>query len=252
MTRVLIGCLIACTLTPAWALFEDNDARKAIIELRGKVERQDIDFANRLRVLEAQVDQIKAAASGQLALQQEIESLRGEIARLRGQLEEQANELSKAQRMQRDQFANVDSRIKTVEPVSVEIDGRTVSVERAEQRMFEAALNEFRTGDFPGAERAFGQFVLQYPDSPYAAEGAFWLGSSQYANKKYAEAIATQSALVDKFPDSGRAPDALINRALAEIELGRKKAARQTFELVQERYPGTTAAQTAKDRAKDL
>ncbi len=252
MTRWLLALVLTASVTPAWALFEDNEARRAILELRSRMERQEIDVANRMRNLEATVDQVRAAMGGQLALQQEIERLRAEIARLRGQLEEQANELSKTQRAQRDQFANVDSRIKLVEPVQVQIDGENVMVERGEQRMFEAALNEFRGGDFEGAERAFEQFRLQFPESAYSPEAMFWLGSSQFALKKYKDSIATQAELVDSYPNSGRAADALLNKGFAEIELKQTKAARKSFELVQERYPGSSAAATAAKRAAAL
>lgn len=252
MNKLLAALLIALAAAPAQALFDDNEARRAILDLRQRFERQDTDLSNRLRALESRVNQIQATASGQLALQQEIESLRGELARLRGQLEEQGNTVARLQREQKAQFANVDSRIKTVEPVTVEINGQTVQVERTEQRLFDAALNEFRGGDFAAAERGFEQFRQLFPDSPYGVEAMFWLGSSQYALKKYKEAVATQAALVDRFADNPRAADALLNKGFAEIELGRKESARKSFELVQQRYPGTTAAQSAAQRVGTL
>ncbi|MGB7184285.1 MAG: tol-pal system protein YbgF [Burkholderiaceae bacterium] len=247
--KTLIACVLAVQLSSAWALFEDSDARKAILDLRAKLERLDIDFTNRLRSLEAKVDQIQQRAGGQLALQQDLERLRQEVAALRGQLEEQSNELSKTQQKQRTQFERVDSRIRLVEPVQVQIDGQTVSVERAEQRMYEAALNEFRQGNFDAAERALDAFLIQYPESPYAPEATFWLGSSQYALKKYKLAVQTQSRVVDSFPSSGRAPDALLNKGFAELELNRRTAAKRTFKEVQERYPDSSAARTAEARA---
>ena len=248
MTKTLIAALVALHLTPAWALFEDNDARKAIIDLRGRIERLDIDFANRLRALEAKVDQMQQRAGGQLALQQELDQLRSEVASLRGQLEEQTNALSTAQRQTQSQIAEVDSRVKLVEPVEVEIDGQYVSVERAEQRMYESSLDEFRQGNFQNAERALDQFLFQYPKSAYSAEATFWLGSSQYALKKYKSAVTTQSRLVDLYPSSGRAPDALLNKGFAQLELKRRKAARRTFKEVTQRYPNTSAARTAEAR----
>ena len=250
MAKTLIAALLALNLSSAWALFEDDEARKAILDLRARIERLDIDFANRLRALEAKVNQMQQRAGGQLALQQEIESLRAEVAALRGQLEEQSNELAMTQRDQRTQFENVDSRIRLVEPVQVQIDGQTVAVERAEQRMYEAAITEFRQGNFEDAERALDAFLLQYPESPYAPEATFWLGSSQYALKKYKLAVQTQSRVVEAYPDSGRAPDALLNKGFAELELKRRKSARRTFRLVQERYPDSAAARTAEARSK--
>lgn len=248
MVKPLIAALLALNLSSAWALFEDNEARQAILDLRARIERLDIDFANRLRALEAKVNQMQQQAGGQLALQQEIEGLRAEVAALRGQLEEQSNELAITQRKQRSQFESVDSRIRLVEPVQVQIDGQTVAVERAEQRMYEAALNEFRQGNFEDAERALDAFLLQYPESPYAPEATFWLGSSQYAQKKYKLAVQTQSRVVEAYPDSGRAPDALLNKGFAELELKRRKAAQQTFREVQQRYPDSAAARTAEAR----
>lgn len=249
IAKTLIAALLALNLTSAWALFEDDEARKAILDLRGRIDRLDIDFANRLRALEVKVNQMQQRAGGQLALQQEIENLRAEVAALRGQLEEQSNALAITQRKQRTQFENVDSRIRLVEPVQVQIDGQTVAVERAEQRMYEAAIGEFRQGNFEDAERALDAFLLQYPESAYAPEATFWLGSSQYALKKYKQAVQTQSRVVDAYPDSGRAPDALLNKGFAELELKRRKSARQTFREVQERYPDSAAARTAEARS---
>ncbi len=252
MSKLLIVMLVATWLSPAHALFDDNEARRAILDLRQRFEKQDTEIGNRLRALDTKVNQIQATASGQLALQQEIESLRSELARLRGQLEEQTNALAKVQREQKAQLANVDSRIKTVEPVEVDINGQSFQVDRTEQRLFDAALNEFRSGNFSNAERSFEQFRQLFPSGPYAAEAAFWLGSAQYGLKKYKEAAATQSALVDRFPENPRAADALLNKGFAEIEMGRKDAARKSFELVQRRFPDSTAAQSAAQRLGSL
>ena len=241
MNKLLIASLLTLMMAPAHALFEDNDAH-----------RLDTDISNRLSAMESRINSLQATAGGQLALQQEIELLRGELARLRGQVEEQANALAQTRQQQSAQFAQVDSRIKTVEPIEVEINGQTVLVDRKEQGVFDAALNQFRSGNFAAAEGAFEQFNVLFPESPYAVEARFWLGSSQYALGKYKEAVATQAAVVDTFPDNPRAADALLNKGFAEIELGRKQSAKRSFEIVQQRYPGTTAAQSAAQRLSQL
>lgn len=252
MKKLLIAPLLALLMAPAHALFEDNDARRAILELRSRVDRLDTDISNRLRTIESRISAVQTTAGGQLALQQEIELLRSEIAKLRGKVEEQANELAKTQRRQKSQFAKVDSRIKTVEPVEVEINGQKVMVDRKEQSVFDAALNQFRGGNFDLAKRSFEQFRALFPDSPYAVEASFWLGSSEYALGEYKAAVATQAGLVDRFPDNPRAADALLNKGFAEIELGNKNAARRSFEMVQQRFPGTVAAQSAAQRISGL
>ncbi|MFK7967028.1 MAG: tol-pal system protein YbgF [Burkholderiaceae bacterium] len=260
-TQQLRAAVIALLIAPmallivpstAYALFDDNEARRAILDLRKRVDVLESDISNQLRSLEGRINSLQATAGGQLTLQQEIEVLRGELARLRGQVEEQGNDLAKTRREQRDQFAKVDSRIKTVEPVEVTINGQAVLVDRKEQAAFDSALNQFRAGNFEVAERSFEQFDVLFPDSPYTVESMFWLGSSQYALRKYKEAAKTQGQLVDTYTDNPRAADALLNKGFAEIELGNKEAAKRSFELVQQRYPGTTAAQSAAQRISGL
>src|SRR5699024_1937385 len=117
---------------------------------------------------------------GQLEAQSQFEQLRQEVARLRGQVEVQANELAVMQRQLHEQLTTVDSRIKRFEPVTVEIDGNSATVDQDEKRSFEAALALFRGGDFRAAMAAFRQFQTQYPDSAYAPAVHFWIGSSQF------------------------------------------------------------------------
>ena len=141
---------------------------------------------------------------------------------------------------------------KRFEPVTTQLDGRTVTVDQAEQRSFEAALALFRNGDFRGALTAFQLFQGQYPDSPYMPSVLFWIGSSQFALKDYKGAIASHQALIAKYPDNPRAPDALLNVGYAQAESGDRRAARSTLESVIARYPQSQAAPLAKERLAKL
>jgi TolA-binding protein len=78
------------------------------------------------------------------------------------------------------------------------------------------------------------------------------LGTSYYAIKDYRSAIAAQQALIDRFPDSPRAPDALLNIAASQIELNDKKSARATLNKVISDFPDSDAAKLAKERLASL
>jgi tol-pal system protein YbgF len=149
-------------------------------------------------------------------------------------------------------LATVDNRIKKFEPVDVEIDGRSATVDQEEKRSFESALALFRGGDFRGALAAFRQFQGQYPDSAYSPAVYFWIGSSQFALKDYKGAIASHEALVSKFPQDPRVPDALLNIGYAQAESGDRAAARRTLQSLVERHPQSPAAQLARDRLASL
>lgn len=237
---------------PARALFDDNEARRAIIDLRGRFEVQARETSQRLDQLAARIDKLEQLSRGQLELQTQIEALRQEVARLRGQVEVQANELAQAQRAQRELFANVDDRLKRVEPEQVEIDGRTVAVDPEERRLYEASLAQFRAGEFAKAVAGLQQLRLRWPESGYTANALFWTGSAQFALKDYKASIASHQSLVARFPDYPRVPDALLNIGYAQAESGDRKAARATLEGVLNRYPGSQAAQLARDRLPSL
>ena len=54
------------------------------------------------------------------------------------------------QKRNRDLYADLDARLKKLEPATLTVDGRTATVDRAEQMAYEAALTQFRSGDFKG------------------------------------------------------------------------------------------------------
>jgi tol-pal system protein YbgF len=245
--------LLVCTAIPVQAqLFSDDEARRAILDVRSRVEQLQRDTLRRVEELSARIDRLEQTTRGQLDLQNQIQTMRQEIASLRGQLEVQTNELVKTQRSQRDLAADFDGRLKRFEPVAVSIDGRQVNVDPAERRAYEGALAVFRAGDFRGAQSAFQQFSAVYPQSPYSPNVQYWIGSSQYAQKDSKGAITTLQTFVQKHPDHPRAADALLTVGNAQSDAGDRKAAADTFKLVTEKYDGSGAAQTARERLAAL
>jgi tol-pal system protein YbgF len=237
-------------------LFDDEEARKAIIEIRARLTEQQrsIDgLGKQASDLSGKIDKsVEPAMRSQLDLQNQIETMRQEIAKLRGQLEVQTNELAQTQKRQRDVYADLDTRLKKYEPSQVQVDGKTVAVDQNEKRTYEAALAQFRAGDFKTAQAGFQTFIAQYPDSAFTPSAIFWMGSAQFALKDYKNTITTNQLFLGKYSDHPRAPDALLNVAYAQIETGDRRTARKTLETVVEKYADTPAAQTAKERMTSL
>jgi tol-pal system protein YbgF len=233
-------------------LFSDSEARRALLDLRSRVEQLQRDQTRRLDELQGRVDRLEQTSQGQLELQNQIQTLRQELASLRGQIEVQTNELSQTQRRQRDLATDLDSRIKRFEPVAVTIDGKAFNVDVAERRAFENSLTLFRSGDFRGAQQNLQQFQTQYPQSPYGPGAQYWLGNSQYALKDSRGAIATLRGFVQRYPDHPRAPDALLSIGNAHLDLGERKQGIEAFKRVVDSYEGNAAAQTARERLNAL
>ncbi len=238
------------------ALFEDDEARRAILDLRGKVEQQRL--ANDA-VLQRQGEDMRRAGEENgllrrslLDLQNQIEALRGEIARTRGQNEQILRDLSEVQRGQKDISQGVEERMRKFEPAKVSLDGRDFTADPAETRDFDASLAIFRRGDFPAAQTSFTEFVRRYPQSGYRGTALFWLGNAQYANRDYRGAITNFRALLAQAPDHARAPEALLSIANCLIELKDNPGARRTLQELVQAYPQSEAATAARERLARL
>jgi tol-pal system protein YbgF len=118
----------------------------------------------------------------------------------------------------------------------------------AEQRAYDAALDQFKRGDYAGAINGFNAFLKTYPRSPLAASAQYWIGNAQYARRDYRGSIATQRQLLKEYPDNSKAPDALLNIASAQADMGDNAAARRSLEELMAKYPKSDAATRARQR----
>jgi tol-pal system protein YbgF len=242
------ACLLAGSGAHA-ALFEDDEARRAILELRQRVEQQRLAHE---RDAEAQRQDAMQLRRSLLELQTQIETLRGEIARITGQNEQLLREVAELQRRQKDIASGVDERLRKFEPSKVSVDGKEFIADPTESRDFEAALATFRKGDFPAAQAGFADFIKRYPQSGFRPTALFWLGNSQYANRDYRGAIANFRALLAQAPDHPRAPEAVLSIANCQIELKDTAGARRTLDELIKTYPQSEAALAAKERLSKI
>lgn len=235
------------------ALFGDDEARKAILELRARNAEQDKRIQERLDAMNAELTRrLETAQRSQLELVNQIEALRQEVARLRGQNDILTNELASLQKRNRDLYGDLDTRLKALEPKPVTLDGRSVTIGRDEQGAYDAALVLFRAGDFQGAIKSLQTFLVRYPQSAYVPSAHYWIGNAHYALKDYRNAIASQQVVIDRYADTPRAPEALLNIAASQEELKQRTAARTTLQRLLKEYSDSESAKVAKERLAAL
>ncbi len=223
-------------------LFADNDARRAILQLRQQVAQLQAD----------QQSQVKQLRNSLLDLSNQITQLQGEIAQLRGQQDTNTQQLNTAlAKMQASQSA-LNQRLAPLEPVQVQIGGKTYTVQPAEKASFEQALNTFRGGQFANATTQFQAFIAQYPASPYQADAKYWLGNSLFGQQRYHDAAAAFQDLIQSQPDAQRVPEAMLGLANCQLEQREIKAARVTLNRLIKNYPQSEAAAAAHDRLAKL
>ena len=206
----------------AWALFSDDEARKAILDLR------------------------KTLATTQLDLQNQIEKLKADNAELRGKIEDLEKQGEDINSSQKTYYQDLDTRLGNFEPRTATIEGVTGTVEPNEKKVYDDALKAFQAGSLKKADEGFTAFVAKFPKSPYLPLALYWSGNSKYANKDYAGAINQLQSLIKKYPNHPRVAAAMITLGNSQLERGNKAAAKKTFGEIVAKYPDTDAAKDAQ------
>ena len=241
--------LLASLHAPAWAA--DKETVRLINDMQAEARAQE----DRIARLEAALQKNEQVFN----LLKEVEALKAEIARLRGDAEVQAHLIETLEKRQKDLYVDLDQRItelnKTVTAPPTTKPGANASAAAdpaMESSEYEMALNAFKARDYNEAIAGFKNFLKNYPDSALAPNAQYWIGYSYYSLKDYKSAIAQQQKLVAAYPASAKVPDALLNIASSQIDMRNKKEAKKTLEDITVKYPGTTAAALASKRLATL
>jgi tol-pal system protein YbgF len=246
--------LAAALWVPAHAgIFDDDEARKAILDLRQKLEQSNEAHRAKQAELNAQMaDQLAQLKRSLLDLNNQIELLRSDIARMRGNEEQLTRDVAELQRKQKDVQSGIDERIRKLEPVKVVLDDREFLADPEEKRVYDDAFALIRQSDFNAAAPALASFLRRFPTSGYVPSATFWLGNAQYGRRDYRDAIATFRSMVAASPDHPKAPEALLAIANCQIELKDSKGARRTIGELVQNYPKSEAAQAGRERLASL
>jgi tol-pal system protein YbgF len=255
-----LGLAAAC----AFAL-----AQPASAALFGNAEltRQTQALQQRVDVIDTRLASIESALQAlqknnqMLELLKEVELLKADVAKLRGQAEVQKHQLDTMGKRQNDLYADLDQRLAEVARNAQSMQASTAAApavpaedtaQNAETASYDAALKLFRETSYTGAIVAFKDFLQNFPGSAMASNAQYWIGYSQYALKDYKTSLTTQQKLVTTYPTSAKVPDALLNIAANQIALDNLDGARKTLKNLVAKYPGTPAAALAAKRLSAL
>ncbi|QVQ24800.1 tol-pal system protein YbgF [Achromobacter deleyi] len=216
---VATGLVLAALTAPAHA-FSDDEARKAILDLRQQVQQQN-----------------EQSQRAKLQLADQIQALQQEVAQLRDQLELVSRQQPSAKPGAAAGGSNPPG---------------ASAGDPQEQAAYDGAMDLFRKGQYKDAAESLAAFTALYPNSQLAPSAQFYQGSSRYALKDFKGTIEQLNAMVQKSPDNARAPDALLIIAGSQIELNNRAGAKATLQRIVRDYPTTPAASTAKSRLQLL
>ena len=260
----------------AFALFEDEEARKKINEMQDQLN-------NIEKSLEFKINQ--KFSKNLSKYNSELNELHDSISRLIGDVEVLQFELKNSEERHKVLYQELNDRILKLEFV---IEEKTQNIPQEEptevpdkipqaeiELKSEELLNEnsnlaplvdknieldeyaeaeslIKATRYKEAFEAFDKFIVTYPNSDLLPKAKYSLGYSQWALKNYNAAIKTYSKIIELHPDSEMTPDVIYGIANCEIQLTRITKAKKTLRNLISKYPQSEIIEKAKKRLKAL
>ncbi|RRW46522.1 tol-pal system protein YbgF [Pseudomonas luteola] len=217
------------------------------------------------------------SAQGQLFMQ--LQQMQDDIARLRGQVEEQQNEINQLKQQGLERYQDLDRRISAsassgapanatggndagssagainanAAPVPPASQANSEPSDPAKEKLYyDAAFDLIKAKDFAKASQAFTAFLRKYPNSQYAGNAQYWLGEVNMASGDLQAAGQAFARVSQAYPNHPKVPDSLYKLAGVEQRLGNRDKAKAMYQQVIAQYPGSSAAQLAQRDLKNL
>lgn len=237
-----------------------------------------LSLADRVTRLEQQAQN---KDQGGIGMVNQLQQLQAQVQQLQGQIEELQHSQQQLDDKNKAQYGDIDARLSRLEngaganaakPPASNLPAPSQNAEPAAAApaagaavspppaaadpgaaaAYDVAFKAIRAGDYVSASRDFRGFIQKYPSDALTPNAFYWLGESYYATMNYPVAVEAFQHLLTQFPQSEKAPDALLKLGYCQIELKQVPQAKATLTAVGSKYPGSKAASLAKERLRQI
>ncbi|MCW3479627.1 tol-pal system protein YbgF [Neisseriaceae bacterium JH1-16] len=227
--------------------------------------RRQIDTVNQQAQTRLSSIESKLSNEKLLEMVNQVENLKAEVAKLRGESEVMNYNLQTTQKRQNDLYNDLDTRLAKLEGHGSAASGHTAAptadgaaapagadgVAQASPD-YDKALGLLRNRDFDKAVGALKGFIAANPSSPQVPDATYWLGVAHTALRQYDAAIDIHRRFVEQYPSNPKASDALRNVANCQRDLDQVDVAKNTLRRLIKLYPNSSAAAKAKEQLKHM
>ena len=119
-------------------------------------------------------------------------------------------------------------------------------------QLFQSSLDQMRRGSLRVARNGFEQLLQQYPNSEDAPEAMIYIAATYASERNQVAADSVYGLVVQRYPSSPKAATALYKQALSMREAGRITQARAAFERIIKDYPRSDEAELARGQLRTL
>lgn len=122
----------------------------------------------------------------------------------------------------------------------------TASSSFSEEQLLRFADQLMREGEFFRAVTEYHRFLFAYPTSPRRAFAHFRLGIAQYRGQRYDNALTTFREVVERYPGTHYAEQAMLWQGESLMRQSRYTAATQAYEKLEKSLPDREGRQQAR------
>lgn len=114
------------------------------------------------------------------------------------------------------------------------------------------AFRDYSSGKDELAMSEFTDYLKYFPQTENAAPAQFYIGQIYDRAKQYDDAIEAFDAVLERYPDNPKTPDALYMKGVELQKVGRKTDAVTEFKDFLTRFPTHTLASNAQQHIREL
>lgn len=116
----------------------------------------------------------------------------------------------------------------------------------ASQRMYDAGLAKYNSGDYEGARGAFDEFLKKYPKDALVPNVLYWKGETYYSQKDYPQSILTFKEVTGRFPKHAKSAAALLKIGMSYDKVGDQDNAIFYLRALVEDFPKSEPGKLAR------
>ena len=264
---VLVFSVAGCATT--------QDLKALRSELNQKMEEK---MDAKLAVIDAELTTLKKNLTALEAMRKEqadaaanITDLRENLQQLRGQVETLKKDYTTNSKKDDQRFDSILLKINFIENF-LEIGNKNISSDSSDksskstgvaaakesaktqdkEKMYSAAYQTFKEGNYDKARTDFQNFLTAYPNSEYSDNAQFWIGECYFFEQKYETAILEYEKVTKNYPNGNKVPYALLKQGLSFLKLGDKTSAKLLLQQVIKNYPNTSQARIARSSLQEI
>jgi len=209
-------------------------------------------------------------------LREEFNTLRGDMQRMNGKIEEAQYALDQKVGGARSSTLQMQKQIDHMAERQDIIDHRLAKVEQflnmdpgpdggkakkskkaqtetiSDDLLYARGKKSFDDKEYEQARQTLKKLLKLYPDSKHADNAQFWIGETYYNEKWYEKAILEYQKVIENFPDGNKVKASLLKQGFAFDNLGDKSNAKLILKQLVKKYPDSPEAKLATKKIESM